>query len=103
MQRHCRHTVEQCAGQLDSFKNKIIRIVFHFDSFDNLANHYAGWYVDNLEGHAGGEKAWAVSGPANEIGGTYTSVAGLRSTVDGQRDRLAVMTGSSVSVITTMV
>ncbi len=29
-------------------RGQVIRLVFHFDSGDNLANNFEGWYVDDI-------------------------------------------------------
>lgn len=34
---------------LSAYKGQTIQVRFNFDSVDGLANHYKGWYVDNVE------------------------------------------------------
>ncbi len=33
---------------LSSYRNQRIRLVFRFDSIDNLGNDYKGWYIDDI-------------------------------------------------------
>ncbi|MEQ1825056.1 MAG: SUMF1/EgtB/PvdO family nonheme iron enzyme, partial [Pirellula sp.] len=80
---------------LNSYKNKTIRLVFRFNSGDSLANNFEGWYVDNI---AVKRIAKELLTSQQTLLDSATSLAGIGDYSGDGRPDFAVVSSSSIKI-----
>ena len=85
----------QASISLDSYRGKIIRLIFDFDSIDNLANNFEGWYVDNIEVKRIPKQLTTSSQVLTD---TASSLAGICDYNGDGRTDLALVNSASIKV-----